>query len=63
MEHVRGNDVSMIFQRSKTALNPVFTVGDQIAESLEIHEHLSVKDAKERAEICRTGRNSKRTGK
>ncbi len=49
LEHVRGNDVSMIFQDPMTALNPVFTVGDQIAESLEIHEHLSVKDAKERA--------------
>lgn len=49
LEQVRGNDVSMIFQDPMTALNPVFTVGDQIAESLEIHEHLSAKDAKERA--------------
>ncbi len=49
LEHVRGNDISMIFQDPMTALNPVFTVGDQIAESLEIHEHLSSKDAKERA--------------
>ena len=49
MEEVRGKDVSMIFQDPMTALNPVFTVGEQIAESLELHEHLDKKAAMERA--------------
>lgn len=49
MEHVRGKEVSMIFQDPMTALNPVFTVGEQIAESIQIHEHISAKEAMERA--------------
>ena len=49
MEEVRGKDVSMIFQDPMTALNPVFTVGEQIAESRELHEHLDKKAAMERA--------------
>lgn len=50
MDKVRGNDVSMVFQDPMTALNPVFTVGEQIAESLQIHEDLSAKEAMIRAE-------------
>jgi oligopeptide/dipeptide ABC transporter ATP-binding protein len=38
MTHVRGNRISMIFQQPQTALNPVFKVGDQIAEVLSIHQ-------------------------
>jgi len=49
MEEIRGKDISMIFQDPMTALNPVFTVGEQIAESLEIHEHLNKSDAFEKA--------------
>lgn len=49
MEEVRGKDISMIFQDPMTALNPVFTVGEQIAESLQIHEHLDKKASMERA--------------
>jgi peptide/nickel transport system ATP-binding protein len=49
LEEIRGKDISMIFQDPMTALNPVFTVGEQIAESLEIHEHLSKGDAHEKA--------------
>ena len=49
MMKIRGNRVSMIFQDPMTALNPVFTVGEQIAESLELHEHLDKKAAMERA--------------
>lgn len=49
LEQVRGKDISMIFQDPMTALNPVFTVGEQIAESLEIHEKLSKHDAYEKA--------------
>ncbi|KUO71884.1 MAG: dipeptide/oligopeptide/nickel ABC transporter ATP-binding protein [Clostridia bacterium BRH_c25] len=45
LEKIRGKEVSMIFQDPMTSLNPVFTVGEQIAESLEIHEQLSPADA------------------
>nr|MBQ6242221.1 ABC transporter ATP-binding protein [Lachnospiraceae bacterium] len=41
MEGIRGNTVSMIFQDPMTSLNPVMTVGDQIAEVLQIHKKLS----------------------
>lgn len=41
MIQVRGNRISMIFQQPQTALNPVFKVGDQIAEVLEIHQGMS----------------------
>ncbi|HWR05296.1 ABC transporter ATP-binding protein [Sporomusa sp.] len=41
MEKIRGNDLSMVFQDSMTALNPVLTVGMQIAESLQLHQHMN----------------------
>ena len=37
MRKIRGNDMAMIFQEPLTSLNPVFTVGDQIAEQVELH--------------------------
>ena len=46
---MRGNDVAMIFQDPMTALNPVMTVGDQIGESIQLHQHLSKKEAFEKA--------------
>jgi len=49
MEGIRGKEVSMIFQDPMTALNPVFTVGEQIAESIQIHEQVSAREAMERA--------------
>ena len=45
LEKIRGKDVSMIFQDPMTALNPVMTVGEQIAESIRYHEGLNQKDA------------------
>ena len=45
LEKIRGKDVSMIFQDPMTSLNPVMTVGEQIAESLRYHEGLSDRDA------------------
>lgn len=49
MRKIRGNEISMIFQDPMTSLNPVMTVGDQIAEVIEIHEKLDRKQAKEKA--------------
>ena len=49
LEQIRGNEVAMIFQDPMTVLNPVFTVGEQIAECVEIHEHCSKADAWSRA--------------
>ncbi len=49
MRHVRGNDVAMIFQEPMTSLNPVFTIGDQIAEAVMLHQKLSRKSAWDKA--------------
>jgi oligopeptide/dipeptide ABC transporter ATP-binding protein len=49
MVHVRGNRISMIFQQPQSALNPVYRVGDQISEVLEIHQGMSKKDGAQRA--------------
>lgn len=49
LERIRGKDVSMIFQDPMTSLNPVFTVGEQIAESIMLHEEVSKREAYERA--------------
>ena len=48
MRAVRGNDISMIFQEPMTSLNPVFTVGKQVMESFQIHQHLAVPEAREK---------------
>ena len=49
LESIRGKDVSMIFQDPMTSLNPVMTVGEQIAESIELHENVSSSEAYEKA--------------
>jgi len=48
MREIRGNKISMIFQEPMTSLNPVFTVGDQVAEVIRLHEKLSRKETRER---------------
>ena len=49
MRHVRGNHVALIFQEPMSALNPVLTVGEQIAEVVRTHENVKRKDAWARA--------------
>lgn len=50
MRQVRGNEIAMIFQEPMTSLNPVFTIGDQIMEAIRVHERISGRQARERAE-------------
>jgi len=45
MRRIRGNDISMIFQEPMTSLNPVYTVGDQIAEAIVLHQGKSYREA------------------
>jgi oligopeptide/dipeptide ABC transporter ATP-binding protein len=45
MRRIRGNEISMIFQEPMTSLNPVFTIGNQIAEAIILHQRLSKRDA------------------
>ncbi|TDX78513.1 peptide/nickel transport system ATP-binding protein [Rathayibacter sp. PhB151] len=55
LRELRGTDVAMVFQEPGTALNPVFTVGWQIAEGLRAHASVSRKDARKRAiDVLRT---------
>ena len=49
MQKIRAKEIAIVFQEPMTSLNPVFTVGDQIAESVRLHEGLSRKAAMERA--------------
>ncbi|WP_347352324.1 ABC transporter ATP-binding protein [Acetoanaerobium noterae] len=49
MMSIRGNDISMIFQEPMTSLNPVFTVGNQIMESIILHQKLDKKQARDKA--------------
>ena len=51
MQKIRGNRISMIFQEPLTSLNPIYTVGDQVAEIIQIHRPMSKKDAQ--AEVLR----------
>ena len=48
MQGIRGNRMAMIFQEPMTSLNPVFTVGDQIAEAILLHQKVSKKEATEK---------------
>ena len=47
LQKIRGNKIAMIFQEPMTSLNPVFTCGDQVAESLQLHKKTSFAEAKQ----------------
>ena len=49
MRRVRGNAIAMIFQEPMSSLNPVFTVGNQVAEAVRLHQGLSRRAAREKA--------------
>jgi oligopeptide/dipeptide ABC transporter ATP-binding protein len=49
MRKIRGNEISMVFQEPMTALNPVYSVGDQVAETVRVHSNVSHREAMNRA--------------
>jgi oligopeptide/dipeptide ABC transporter ATP-binding protein len=49
MRNIRGGDISIVFQEPMTSLNPLFTIGNQIAEAVELHQKVNHKEALERA--------------
>jgi len=49
LRKIRGKDVAMVFQNAQSALNPVFTIGDQIAEQVMVHERVSRPEALDKA--------------
>ena len=57
MRGLRGSDIAMIFQEPMTALNPLYTVGEQIAETIVVHDGVPAKEARKRAValLARTG--------
>ncbi len=49
LRRVRGRDIAMIFQEPMTALNPVYTIGEQIVEAIQLHQRVSGREARARA--------------
>ena len=49
MRHIRGNRIAMVFQEPMTSLNPVLTIGRQLTETLELHQHMNKREARTRA--------------
>lgn len=48
VQKIRGNDIAMIFQEPMTSLNPVFTIGYQIVETIQLHQHVKKNEALEK---------------
>jgi peptide/nickel transport system ATP-binding protein len=49
LRHIRGKEISLIFQDAQSAMNPVFTIGDQIVEQIMLHDKISSKEARLKA--------------
>lgn len=49
LRNLRGNDLAYVFQNAQNALDPVYTIGDQIVEAVQFHEDIPAEDARERA--------------
>jgi peptide/nickel transport system ATP-binding protein/oligopeptide transport system ATP-binding protein len=49
MRHIRGGEIAIVFQEPMTSLNPLYTVGDQIAEAVQVHQQVGRKGALDRA--------------
>lgn len=49
MRSIRGNEIAMVFQEPMTSLNPVFTIGNQIQESIILHQNLNKRDSRDTA--------------
>ena len=49
LQKIRGKQIAMVFQEPMTSLNPVFTIGDQIEEAIQVHERLSEQEAEKKA--------------
>ena len=49
MRSIRGNEIAMVFQEPMTSMNPLFTIGTQIMESIILHQHLNKHEAREKA--------------
>ena len=49
MQKIRGKDIALIFQNPQLALNPVYTIGNQLIETIQFHHHLSTSDATDKA--------------
>ena len=47
MQKIRGNEISMVFQEPMTSLNPIFTIGDQICETILLHQNKTEEEARE----------------
>lgn len=49
MRSIRGGEIAMVFQEPMTSLNPLYTIGSQIAEAVELHQKVSHREALDRA--------------
>ncbi len=49
MRSIRGNEIAMIFQEPMTSLDPLFTIGDQLGESIRLHQKMSKKEARKKS--------------
>ncbi len=63
LRKIRGKDIAMVFQNAQSALNPVFSIGDQIVEQIRIHEQVSRSEAMARAQVLMEEMNIPQPGR